>query len=61
MGAFGTGPLPTESSHSLFSLNIQNNIFEHYESKVIFINLFHCKVSPTSPQIPPTFFSALIY
>ena len=35
----------------VFSLAIKNNIFEHYESKVIYINLFHCNnVSQTSPQ-----------
>ena len=27
-----------ECCHALFSLNTQNNIFEHYESKVIFIH-----------------------
>ena len=45
-----------ESSHSLFSLNIKQNkniIFKSYESKVIFINLFHGNVSQTSPQSPP--------
>ena len=37
---FEDRPSPeSRSTHSLFPLDIHNNIFEHYESKVIFINL----------------------